>query len=168
MILRQLWTKHLESFSGEIKSVGFPSPGLPLTVKDPECWYFNLIFKNPGCSSKQQIKTHTYMYPTCSRVWKGGVLIPHSCSFFMKISHPTFFFYRYPTSHAQFWWIPLPVSSQIPNPAPFFSKIPDPVNTLPDPDVGRSSSFTKYNSYCQLCQLLNFSSLTATFVWMAV
>ena len=63
----------------------------------------------------------------------GGVLIPHSRSFFMKIPHPTFFFYRYPAFRAQFWWIPLPGSSQIPNPAPFFSEIPDPVNTLPDP-----------------------------------
>ena len=68
-----------------------------------------------------------------NRVWKGGVLIPHSRSFFMKIPHPTFFFYRNPASRAQFWWIPLPGSSQILNPAPFFSEILDPVNTLPDP-----------------------------------
>ena len=66
----------------------------------------------------------------------GGVLIPHSRSFSMKISHPIFFFYCYPASRTQFWQIPLPVRCQIPNPVPFFSKISDPVNTLPDPDGG--------------------------------
>ena len=48
----------------------------------------------------------------------GVVLIPHSHSFFMRIPHPTFFSY----------W----EQSNL-NPAPFFSEIPDPENTLPDP-----------------------------------
>ena len=54
----------------------------------------------------------------------GGVLIPHSRSFLMRIPHPTLFSYRYPTSRVQFYRILLPGCSQIPNLAPFFSEIP--------------------------------------------
>ena len=54
-----------------------------------------------------------------------------------EVPDPAFplLFYENPTSflsRAQFWRIPLPGSSQILNPAPFFVEIPDPVNTLPD------------------------------------
>ena len=63
-----------------------------------------------------------------------GVLILYSDSSFSAwILHPTFSSYRYTTSCAQIWWITLPRICQIPNPAPFFSEIPDPENTLPDP-----------------------------------
>ena len=50
----------------------------------------------------------------------GGILIPHFRSFFMRIPHSNLFSYRNPSSHTQFWWIPFPRSSQIPNAAPFF------------------------------------------------
>ena len=74
-----------------------------------------------------------------NRVWKGGGggggLIPICHSIFIRILHPTFLSYRYPTSCAQFRRIPLPRSSQIPNLTPFSSEIPDPENTLPDPEL---------------------------------
>ena len=54
--------------------------------------------------------------------------------FFMKIPHPTFLFYCYPTSRTQFWQIPVPGGRQILNPTLSFSQIPNPVNTLPDPN----------------------------------
>ena len=58
-----------------------------------------------------------------------------SAPFFIKIPYPTFFLYCYSVhvSHTQFWQILLPRSIQISTPAPFFSEIPDPKTTLPDP-----------------------------------
>ena len=70
----------------------------------------------------------------------GGSWFRIPAPFFMKIPHPTFFSYCYPASRVQFWRIPLPGSSQIPNPAPFFNQILDPVNTISDPACSR-----KYN-----------------------
>ena len=64
-----------------------------------------------------------------------GVLIPHFGFFLARIPHLTFFSYQYPASHAQFWRILLFRNSQMPNPTPFFSDIPDPENTLPDPFI---------------------------------
>ena len=56
-----------------------------------------------------------------------------SRSLFARIPHHTFFSYRYPASRSQFQRILLPRRSQNPNPAPFFSEVPDPKNILPDP-----------------------------------
>ena len=61
----------------------------------------------------------------------GGGAVLAFLLLYKRTRHPTFFSYRCVASHAQFWRIPLPGSSQIPNSAPrFFSEIPD---RLPDP-----------------------------------
>ena len=68
-------------------------------------------------------------------IWKGG---PDSAFLLLFCENPTSHFLKcicYPASGAQFWPIPLTGSSQISNPEPFFSKILDPVNTVPDPEI---------------------------------